>query len=200
MIQSVERRRSYFAVGQASRIPDRRPYDAAGVTAELPAPSALLCALMGQCATDTLTNLAYTLAGVHRDAHRHPHQAKQLRLRRVALIAEIDAWTVRSLPNPAVGARPNPNTLGQTVDRIAAVAARAFELLMTDDPAGDRLHAQWTRLAELEVAYGDLVRDLRDGRRYLPTARLYGIIRQDGATVGPRHDECRHENAIVVFP
>ncbi|MGW5516810.1 DUF4254 domain-containing protein [Nocardia africana] len=169
------------------------------MTAELPTPSDLLCALMGQCVTGTLTNLAYTLAGAHRDKRRHPHRAEQLRLHRVALIAEIDAWTMRSLPSPAVGARPNPNTLGQTVDRIAAVAARAFDLLMTDDPSGDRLHAQWTRLAELEVAYGDLVRDLRDGRRYLPTARLYGIIRQKGVSVGPQHDECRYENAIGPF-
>lgn len=184
----VDERRSYFTAGQA------RPYDGSGVSAVLPSPSALLCALRGQCGTDALTELVNKLAGVHQELVMHPDRADRLRMRAAGLIGEIDAWTMRNLPSPAVGARRNPFTLGETVDRIAAVAARAFELLMTDDPSGVRLHAQWTQLAELEVAYGDLVRDLRDGRRYLPTIRLCGADARGGINT---HAEGRGVQGIV---
>jgi hypothetical protein len=39
---------------------------------------------------------------------------------------------------------------------------------MTDDVTSDRMHAAWTRLAELELGYADLLGDIRSGRRYLP--------------------------------
>jgi hypothetical protein len=52
------------------------------------------------------------------------------------------------------------------------VAEEAFHLLMNDDPGGERMHAAWTRLAELEIDYTDLVRAVGDGRRRLPPKRI----------------------------
>uniref|UniRef100_UPI002453AFFE DUF4254 domain-containing protein n=1 Tax=Nocardia wallacei TaxID=480035 RepID=UPI002453AFFE len=101
----------------------------------------------------------------------HRVRAARLRPRRRRIVAEIDSWADLNLARSAVGARAHIETLGQTIDHIAAAAATAFHVLNTDDPAGILMHRHWTRLAELEVAYGDLVRDIRDGRRYLPTAR-----------------------------
>uniref|UniRef100_UPI0024564917 DUF4254 domain-containing protein n=1 Tax=Nocardia wallacei TaxID=480035 RepID=UPI0024564917 len=116
-----------------------------------------------------------------RRAHYHPPvhhcrpgpepRADRMRPRRRRIVAEIDSWADLNLARSAVGARAHIETLGQTIDHIAAAAATAFHVLNTDDPAGILMHRHWTRLAELEVAYGDLVRDIRDGRRYLPTAR-----------------------------
>lgn len=160
------------ALGTGSAVHDRHPYSGTAVAAALPSSSELLCALGGRFVPGTLCRLARELAEVHRHPNFSPHRADRFPVRRAGLIADIDAWTVQNLPSPAIGAHRHQCTLGETIDRIAAVAAGAFQLLMTDDPAGSRVHAEWTRLAELEVGYGDLVRDLQDGRRYLPLRTL----------------------------
>ncbi|WP_280314649.1 DUF4254 domain-containing protein, partial [Nocardia wallacei] len=108
---------------------------------------------------------------VHPSLRVEVARADRMRPRRRRIVAEIDSWADLNLARSAVGARAHIETLGQTIDHIAAAAATAFHVLNTDDPAGILMHRHWTRLAELEVAYGDLVRDIRDGRRYLPTAR-----------------------------
>ncbi|MEV6135802.1 hypothetical protein AB0L63_07000 [Nocardia sp. NPDC051990] len=54
--------------------------------------------------------------------------------------------------------------LGDIIDRIAAAADRAFHLLMTVDLTGEHMHVASTRLAELRIAYGDLVREAEEGR------------------------------------
>ena len=92
----------------------------------------------------------------------------RLRSRRRTLIAEIDAWSSRHLPAPTAGTRVYERTLGELIDVMAAGAARAFHLLMHDDPASERMHAEWTRLAELKIAYRDLVHDIEIGRCCLP--------------------------------
>ncbi|WP_280468841.1 DUF4254 domain-containing protein [Nocardia cyriacigeorgica] len=134
----------------------------------LPNASELLCALGGRNLHGRLCHLAHDLADLHALTYSRPSTDGSATKRRDELIADINAWAAVHLPLPAVGARAHRETLGDTIDRIAAVAARAFHLLMTDDPAGIRVHTAWTRLAELELAYGDLVRELDDGRRYLP--------------------------------
>jgi hypothetical protein len=173
-----------------------RPYNDATVAAVLPSPSELLQALAGRnvrraysgrllpqrgldqdgaefhrgrvVGERALCSLAHGLTDVHRQIQLHPDRVSQFDTRRAGLIADVDDWTFRNLPSPAVGARRHEHTLGEIIDCIAAAAARAFELLMADNPTGARMHTQWTRLAELELAYSDLVRDLRDGRCYLP--------------------------------
>ncbi|MBO0854723.1 MAG: hypothetical protein J2P18_13285 [Nocardia sp.] len=155
-------------MGADSTDRDGHPYSGGAAVAALPSSSELLCAVGGQLVPGTLCRLARDLADVHRQPNFPPRRADRFAVRRAGLIADIDAWASVALPHPAIGAHRHQWTLGETIDRIAAVAADAFRLLMTDDPAGDRVHAEWTRLAELEVGYGDLVRDLREGRRYLP--------------------------------
>ncbi len=135
----------------------------------LPNPSELLCALRGQYLRNALCRMAHDLTEVHHRMLVDESCSHRLRPRRRQLLAEIDTWADLNLSRSAVGARAHTETLAQTIDHIAAAAALAFHLLHTDDPAGILMHRQWTRLAELEVAYGDLVRDLQDGRRYLPT-------------------------------
>jgi hypothetical protein len=152
---------------------DRRHYgDNSTVTAVLPSASELLCALNGQYLDGVLCRSAYGLTAIHSLTHMDSQQDDRLSHYRARLITHIDIWTVCNLPGPVHGARRHVQSLGVTIDGIAAVAARAFHLLMTDDPAGDLMHAERTRLAELEVSYGDLVRDLRAGRCYLPSGRI----------------------------
>ncbi|WP_327101054.1 DUF4254 domain-containing protein [Nocardia vinacea] len=150
----------------------------AGTRAVLPSASELLCALSGQYVRGELCELAYALVELHRHRREWP---LEFNCRRAELVADVNAWAVRNLPHRAVGARKHEESLGEFMDRIAAVAAHAFYLLMTDDVTGTRMHAAWTRLAELEVGYSDLLRDVHDGRRYLPASedtadRLSGSV------------------------
>ncbi|MBB5917624.1 hypothetical protein BJY24_006536 [Nocardia transvalensis] len=146
------------------------------MAAELPSASELLCAMHGQHVCGALCHLAHELADVHRRmrAGLRPDLAHH----RATLIVSIDDWAASHLPAPACGARVHTETLGQTIDHIASAAARAFHILMTDDPAGTLMHAEWTHLAELEIAYSDLARDIESGRRCLPPATT-----RDGAQV-----------------
>ncbi|NKY31781.1 DUF4254 domain-containing protein [Nocardia speluncae] len=93
---------------------------------------------------------------------------EQLRSRRTELIRLLDRWAQR-LPAASPGVGAHPQSLGCLIDRMAEAAAHAFHLLRTDEIGGDRMHAAWTRLAELELEYADLVRDIAAGSRYLPT-------------------------------
>jgi hypothetical protein len=141
--------------------------------ADLPDANALICALAGQHMDCALCRSAHELVDLHRHAPGHAEWPEALHTRRATLISGIDLWA-RRLPPPRCGARPHPESLGELIDRIAAAAAHAFHLLMTDDLSGDRMHAAWTRLAELELGYADLLSDIRSGRRYLPPAAALG--------------------------
>ncbi|WP_169816369.1 DUF4254 domain-containing protein [Nocardia miyunensis] len=141
---------------------------------------------------------------LHRQIQLHPDRANQSRSRRARLIADVDAWTFRNLPSPAVGARRHEQTLGEIIDRMAAAAARAFELLMADSPTGARMHTQWTRLAELEIGYSDLARDLRDGRCYLPAHRAHNPVPVQGqpaeTPIEPSQHRTGPERPVVIIP
>ncbi|MFQ6396443.1 hypothetical protein ACLMAJ_23590 [Nocardia sp. KC 131] len=93
----------------------------------------------------------------------HPQSAAVIDCLRAELVAKINGWTMEQLSGPISEGRLDAN-LGDVIDRIAATADQAFHLLMTDDPAGERMHTTWTLLAELSIAYGDLVREAADGR------------------------------------
>ena len=134
-------------------------------TSHLPSATELLTAIGGRGAHGPVCCLAFALSQSYRDAGP---AAERLRSRRRALIAEINTWSSLYLPAPTTGSRVYERTLGELIDGIAARAARAFHLLMHDDPAGVPMHTAWTRLAELSIAYGDLVRDIDSGRCCLP--------------------------------
>jgi hypothetical protein len=95
---------------------------------------------------------------------------------RVRLIDHIDTWAATNVsesPQAArFGAALHTETLGQLIDRLAVAWVRAQKLVSTDAP-GSRDDAQRAlrQLIELCEAYDDLVRDLREGRRRLPSWR-----------------------------
>ncbi|WP_330232257.1 hypothetical protein OHA40_07035 [Nocardia sp. NBC_00508] len=138
----------------------------------LPSPSTLLCALGGQHVHGPVSRWARELTVLHRRRREGAGRLVEIDGRRAELADRINTWATLHLPSAAVGVRLHEASLGEVIDRMAAVAERAFHLLMHDDPGGERMHAAWTRLAELEIAYAELVREVGDGRRGLPPMRL----------------------------
>jgi hypothetical protein len=138
----------------------------------LPSPSALLCALGGQHVQGPVSRWARELTELHRQRREQARDLAELERRRAELVDRIDTWATLQLPSAAPGVRLHDVSLGVMIDRMAAVAEEAFHLLMNDDPGGERMHAAWTRLAELEIDYPDLVRAVGDGRRRLPPKRI----------------------------
>ncbi|NUP29497.1 MAG: hypothetical protein HOQ36_05955 [Nocardia sp.] len=145
-------------------------------TASLPSPTELLYAVGGRKAEGPVCSLASALSESYR--FESGLAGFRARSRRRVLIAEINAWSSRHLPAPTAGVRVYERTLGELIDVIAAGAARAFHLLRHDDPAGERMHAEWTRLAELQIVYRDLVHDIETGRCCLPGEQHYRTTRR----------------------
>lgn len=133
----------------------------------LPTASALICALAGQYLSGTVCRSAHQLVEIHHRTQVGTDSFEQLRTRRAELVGTLDRWA-RRLPPSAPAAHANSDSLGTLVDRIAEAAARAFHLLRTDDIGGEPLRAAWTRLAELELEYADLVREITARKCYLP--------------------------------
>ncbi|MGK8508750.1 DUF4254 domain-containing protein [Nocardia asiatica] len=137
----------------------------------LPSPSSLLCALGGQHVQGPVSRWARELTELHRRHREDAHRAAEIDAQRAEVVDRIDTWASLHLPRAPRGARLHEASLGEVIDRMAAVAEKAFYLLMHDDPGGERMHAAWTRLAELEIAYADLASAVEDGRRRLPQKR-----------------------------
>lgn len=149
-------------VGPGIAVSGRPSAGAAAGEAHLPSATELLCALGGRNSPGYVCGLAAELAESYRPG------SVLSAVRRRELIAELNDWGRRYLPPPAAGARVHEQSLGELIDVMAVGAARAFHLLMHDDPASERMHAEWTRLAELKIAYRDLVHDIEIGRCCLP--------------------------------
>lgn len=148
-------------------VPSRTPEHSAA----LPSASELICALAGQYLSGAVCRHAHELVEIHRHRQAGTASAERLATRRAEHIRALDHWA-RRLPPASAGARKYSDSLGRLIDRTADVAAFAFHLLRTDEIGGERMHSAWTRLAELELEYADLVRDVAAGRRYLPGAPL----------------------------
>lgn len=88
--------------------------------------------------------------------------------RRARLIRDIDRWVEVRLPAARGGAYLHTESVGSVVDRLARLSACAYAA-MADDQGWDLWFA-WERLAELAIAYEDLVTELSRGRRRLPSA------------------------------
>ncbi|WP_280303217.1 DUF4254 domain-containing protein [Nocardia abscessus] len=137
----------------------------------LPSPSSLLCALGGQHVQGPVSRWARELTELHRRRREDAESSAEIDGRRAEVVDRIDTWATLHLPSATTAARLHDASLGEVIDRMAAVAEKAFHLLMHDDLGGERMHAAWTRLAELEIAYADLVHAVTDGRRRLPPKR-----------------------------
>lgn len=58
-------------------------------------------------------------------------------------------------------------TVGMVVDRLALYSTAAHTALTANTTAWD-LHCAWQRLAEIALAYDDLVTEIAKGRRRIP--------------------------------
>ncbi|MBL1078666.1 DUF4254 domain-containing protein [Nocardia sp. 2] len=122
------------------------------------------------------------------------HTVEAIDERRTELIARIDDWVAGNIPHHRNGASLHTETLGAVIDRMAAKWVAAQEALggptppartaskSTDGRAWRRgvsaaqrhivdseAHLQWYRLAELADGYRDLITEVAQHRRRLPT-------------------------------
>ncbi|WP_063050713.1 DUF4254 domain-containing protein [Nocardia arthritidis] len=88
--------------------------------------------------------------------------------RRARLIRDVDRWVEVRLPAARGGAYLHTESVGSVVDRLARLSACAYAAMAADQ--GWDLWFAWERLAELAIAYEDLVTELSRGRRRLPGA------------------------------
>ncbi|MGW4770140.1 hypothetical protein ACWEO2_19095 [Nocardia sp. NPDC004278] len=130
--------------------------------AALPSTSELLCAMSGQQVRGHVCRWSHDLVRLHRIRRERPQSTAVIDCLRTELVANINGWATEHLPRRSADLLDAQ--LGDTIDRIAASADRAFHLMMTEDLSGEHMHVAWTRLAELAIAYGDLVRQAEDGR------------------------------------
>ncbi|MGW4325582.1 DUF4254 domain-containing protein [Nocardia sp. NPDC004573] len=117
-----------------------------------------------------LLGWAGTLAALHRRRHLDPLAAAGIDCRRAELVAAIDAWVIDQLPRKRATEHLRAESVGATVDRMAAAHVHASHLLHTADKVSDaRVHAAWYRLALLADEWTDLVtggvRETVRGRR-----------------------------------
>ncbi|MEV0247787.1 hypothetical protein AB0H76_14435 [Nocardia sp. NPDC050712] len=139
----------------------------------LPSKDQLLAALRGHYLLGPLCTQAFELAELHRQRRDDPGRAAEIEARRLDLLSQIDDWAYFELPTPHPGARLTPDRLGEVIDRMADASEYAFRLLMSIDPGSHEMHQAWTRLAELEIAYGELSAGLLSGHRRLPHGRTH---------------------------
>ncbi|WP_433727738.1 DUF4254 domain-containing protein [Nocardia sp. CA-129566] len=130
--------------------------------AALPSTGELLCAMSGQQVRGHVCQWSRDLVRLHRIRRERPQSTAVIDCLRIELVANINAWAFEHLPGRSADLLDTK--LGDTIDRIAATADRAFHLLMTEELSGEHMRVAWTRLAELAIAYGDLVRQAESGR------------------------------------
>ncbi|MFI5782965.1 DUF4254 domain-containing protein [Nocardia sp. NPDC051570] len=134
----------------------------------LPTKAQLLNACRGvDYDTHPILRAAHALTGIHERHLTAPHPGiPELKTQRAHLMTEIDRCAVRSLPPAHGAARIHTETIGAVIDRMARFTALAYAAL-SGSPAPD-LGNTWGHLAELAVAYEDLIDELHTGRRRLP--------------------------------
>lgn len=126
------------------------------------------------------------------------HRIDTIDEQRAELVARIDEWVAANIPHRS-GASLHTETLGAVIDRMAAKWVAAQQALGVPEPAArqqskgadgrnrrraiahriseDRphrvvdteAHLQWYRLAELADGYRDLITEVAQHRRRLPT-------------------------------
>ncbi|MEU1984255.1 DUF4254 domain-containing protein [Nocardia sp. NPDC019395] len=137
----------------ALRLPDQRELVAAFTAAEHPP--------TGQ----PLLTWANTLAHLHRRRHGDPLSTAGIDCRRAEVVELIDRWAGTQV-NEARTGRPRSDSLGMTIDRMAAAHVHASHLLHhCERVSDDRVHAAWYRLALLADEWTDLVTGAEPMRR-----------------------------------
>ncbi|MEU1546877.1 DUF4254 domain-containing protein [Nocardia sp. NPDC005745] len=153
---------------------DHLPRRSHGVARRLPDQRELVAAFGGHPSDPAedhpLLGWAATLAALHRRRHRDPLAAAGIDCRRAELVATIDAWVIDQLPGKRSADHLRAESVGATVDRMAAAHVHASHLLHTAEKVSDaRVHAAWYRLALLADEWTDLitggVRETVRGRR-----------------------------------
>lgn len=108
---------------------------------------------------------ANTLADLHRRRHGDPLGTAGIDCRRAELVALIDRWIDTELAGRR-DRRPWADSLGATIDRMAAAHVHANHLLHSVECVSDeRVHAAWYRLALLADEWTDLITGAEPIRR-----------------------------------
>ncbi|MEU7145283.1 DUF4254 domain-containing protein [Nocardia sp. NPDC046473] len=108
--------------------------------------------------------LARALAQLHHTRRAQPERLVEIDCRRSEVVTVIDEWVAKQVTPRRAKGRP-AESLGSTVDRMAAAQILADHLLMTADNVPEqRVHAAWSRLAALAIQWTDLVHDIESRR------------------------------------
>ncbi|MFI9511242.1 DUF4254 domain-containing protein [Nocardia sp. NPDC052566] len=119
---------------------------------------------------DPVLYAAMELAGLHKARLRAAAEGAgtdEIDHRRTILAHSIDCWVAVEVPHARQGALLHTETVGAVIDRLARFCVAAHEVLMRSTSEVERHHA-WQRLAELAVAYGDMVFEVSAGIRRVP--------------------------------
>ncbi|MGQ4616504.1 DUF4254 domain-containing protein [Nocardia sp. R7R-8] len=141
---------------------DQLPRRAHSVAPPLPDQRELVAAFGGHSSESgqdhPLVGWARALAALHKRRHGDPLAAAGIDCRRAELVATIDAWVVDQLPRKRAIDQLRSESIGATVDRMAAAHVHASHLLHTAEKVSDtRVHAAWYRLALLADEWTDLI-------------------------------------------
>ncbi|MBF6098745.1 hypothetical protein IU510_11720 [Nocardia cyriacigeorgica] len=82
------------------------------------------------------------------------------------VVAEIDLWASCHIPRMR-GARKHTHSLGEVISHFAKTYAEAWWTVL-HYPDFDRRHRAWSRLAEVQEGYADLVDQIRARHLQLP--------------------------------
>lgn len=141
----------------------------------LPTKQQLIVALCGngfggqeRSAAGPLCWEAHALVQLHRCSRESPERDDEFGFRRADIVVGMDRWVTGHGPRPSAEAPAHPESVGTLINRMAQAAEHAMHILRTEGPNTDNMHAAWTRLAELEVEYADLARELLIGHLRLP--------------------------------
>lgn len=141
----------------------------------LPTKQQLIVALCGngfggsqRGAVGPLCREAHALVQLHRCSRESPERDDEFGFRRGDIVVGMDRWVAGQGPRPVADAPLHPESVGALINRMAEAAEHAMHILRTEGPNTDNMHAAWTQLAELEVEYADLARELIVGHLRLP--------------------------------
>ncbi|WP_330251435.1 DUF4254 domain-containing protein [Nocardia sp. NBC_00565] len=134
-----------------------------------PSGEELLSAIRGHhVGQHPLDEYAHELGSMYTDLLAQPELEELSQVGTASFVGVIDEWVAARLPQPRPGAALHTEGIGAVIDRMAAALIHAYHLLMTLDPAGPRVHAAWSHLAELVDAYTDLTTEVLHRSRRLP--------------------------------
>ncbi|MFC9432460.1 hypothetical protein [Nocardia sp. NPDC057030] len=138
------------------------------MTPPLPEAELVLAACRGLTTIieNPLLEAAGELAELHRIRECTPW-SQTIEDQRARLRYQIDLWVEVSTPIPDPAARIHTQTVGAVVDQLAQLTMEAF-VALAHAPSPVFYDAQM-RLGELSKGYQDLIDDLAEGKRRVPS-------------------------------